>query len=108
MFLQMNWILRNPPFLVQIEFNLPATTATSHTDLETQETDHVEDLVHHTISMIDMTNIVPLEAAASGATNMTGIEITIDAAGKIVANDHDHEDVVLIEGNPAGEGKSQI
>ena len=107
MFLQMKWILRNPPFLVQIEFNLPAATATSHMDLGTQETDHVEDLVHHTISMIAMTNIDPLEAAASGAISMTGTVIMIDAVGKIVANDQDHEDEVQIEGNPAiGEGKS--
>ena len=115
MFLQMNWILRNPPFLVQIEFNLPDAAATIHTDLVTRETDHVEDPVHHTISMIAMTNIDPHEAAASGAINMTGIMITIDVVGEIVANDHDHvdvaliEDVVLIEGSPAiREGKSQI
>ena len=109
MFLQMNWILRNPPFLVQIEFNLPATTATSHMDHGTRETGHDEDLVHHTISMIATTNIDPLEVVASGAINMTGIVITIDEAGEIAASDHDHEDVVLIEGIPAtGEGKSQI
>ena len=106
MFLQMKWILRNPPFLVQIEFNLPAATATSHMDLGTQETDHVEDLVHHTISMIAMTKIDPLEVAASGAINMIGIMIMIDGAEEIVANVLDHEDVVLIEDTPVGEGKS--
>ena len=109
MFLQMKWILRNPPFLVQIEFNLPDAAATIHTEVVTRETDHVEDPVHHTISMIAMTNIDPHEAAASGAINMTGIMTTIDVEGEIVVNDRDHEDVVLIEGSPAiEEGKSQI
>ena len=56
-----------------------------------------------------MTNTAPHAVldATSTLETVNGTVIMIDAVGKIVANDQDHEDEVQIEGNPAiGEGKS--